>query len=591
MYVAVTGSGKARVIQFREDTRIPGTNKKKTQVIKTLGNYERMLAEDPDIIAKLKAEAAELTRAKKESTAPVTLNVSAVDITSPEDVVPSYRFGHAIVKQLWINMGLDDFFLERCGKRNANAVAQALFYLVAHRCADPSSINASASNQRLYAGISPLGLDVFYDVLDVLSEQKEDVCNHLADFFEKKTNRKGPEAYYDVTTYAFESTRWGELRMFGFSKDHKNNEVQVVMGLLIDNNGIPITYELFAGNTMDQSTLTQSVEKLKALYKLDKITVVADRGLNSGSNLEYLIKGGHNFVISYTLKRSPAAFKELVWQQKGWEETIDSQTGEILFRSKMITNNLEVKVPVPINHLEQETAPKKRGRPRKYNTEQIPVNIHLTWSAKRAEKDRADRERMLDRLRKRMDKPYQLKAALRRGCNQFLEMELDTNGWKIDEAKIAEAAKYDGYYAVITNNLDLTTQEVYEIYRRLWKIEESFRILKTDLRTRPVFVWNDEHIKGHFAICFISLSMLRYVQYLLETTQSKSVSCAQIMEAIREPLILVQGEYPKNVVTPTCISQTYLDLAQTLKLPLLKSNMTLTNFRSSTKLDLTVNLK
>ena len=230
MYVAITGSGKARVIQFREDSRLPGTNKKKTKVVKTIGNYERMLSEDPDIIAKLKAEAAEITRAKKESIAPVTLNVPVVDITFPSDVVPSYRFGHALLKQIWSNVALDNFFLKNCGKRNATAVAQALFYLVAHRCANPSSIHASASEQSSYAGIEPLGLDVLYNVLDVLAEQKEAIIDHLGDFFKKKTSRNGPEAYYDVTTYAFESTRWGELRMFDFSKDHKNNEVQVVMG-------------------------------------------------------------------------------------------------------------------------------------------------------------------------------------------------------------------------------------------------------------------------------------------------------------------------------------------------------------------------
>lgn len=588
MYVAITGSGKARVIQFREDTRIPGTTKKKTNVVKTLGNYERMLAEDPDIIAKLKAEAAELTKAKKESLAPITLNLTVTDITSPQDVVPSFRFGHALIKQLWNNMGLDEFFIENCGKRNAAAVALALFYLVAHRCTDPSSIHASASDQKSHAGIDPLGIDVLYDVLDVLSNKKDAVIRHLADFFARKTNRKGPEAYYDVTTYAFESTRWGELRMFGFSKDHKNNEVQVVMGLLLDNNGIPITYELFPGNTMDQSTLTQSVENLKSLYGLDKITVVADRGLNSGSNLEYLCKGGHDFVISYTLKRSPDAFKELVWQGDGWQNTVDPDIGEIAFRSKVVEQALEVKVPISQDEIIVE---KKRGRPKKYTKENIPVKIHLTWSAKRAEKDRSDRERMLDRLRKRLDKPYQLKAAVKRGCNQFLQMEIDTEGWKLDEAKIENAARYDGYYAVITNNLDLSTDQVSRIYSGLWKIEESFRILKTDIRARPVFVWNDEHIKGHFAMCFISLCILRYAQYLIEESEGKSISALQIMQSIHDPLALVQGEYPNNVVTPTQVSQIYLDLAKILKLPKLKTNMTLTKFRSCTKLDLTVNLK
>jgi transposase len=100
----------------------------------------------------------------------------------------------------------------------------------------------------------------------------------------------------------------------------------------------------------------------------------------------------------------------------------------------------------------------------------------------------------------------------------------------------------------------LTTEQVIKIYSGLWKIEESFRILKTDLRARLVFVWNDEHIKGHFSMCFLSLCMLRYAQYLLETQQQKSISAARIMEAIREPLILVQEEFPNNIVTPTRVS-------------------------------------
>lgn len=588
MYVAITGAGKARVIQFREDTRIPGTNKKKTRVIETLGNYERMLAEDPDIVAKLKAKASLMTKEKKAASALLTINVPVADIIKPGDVVPSFRFGHAIIKQIWQSMNLDDLITKKSGKRNAQAVAQAIYYLIAHRCAKPSSILASANEQSTYAGIEPIGLDVLYDVLDVLDELKDDVIDHLARFFERKTDRVGSEAYYDVTTYAFESTKWGELRMFGFSKDHKNNEVQVVMGLLIDNNGIPITYELFPGNTMDQSTLSRSVERLKALYNLEKITVVADRGLNSGTNLEMLVNGGHDFVISYTLKRSSQDFKSLIWDEEGWELTYDSESGELVSTSKIVGQMLEVKVPIT---QAEEPEIKKRGRPKKYNVETIPVNIHLTWSAKRASKDRSDRERMLERLRKRMDKPYQLKAAIKKGCNQYLQMELDTNNWQIDEAKIEEAARYDGYYAIITNNLTLGTDKVSKIYGGLWKIEESFRILKTDLRARPVFVWSDNHIRGHFAMCYISLCIMRYAQHVLKKAHGDSVSAAQIMDAIHEPLAIVQGEFPNNVVTPTRIPQAYLDLASALELPTLKSYMTLANFKTCTKLDLSYNLK
>jgi transposase len=590
MYVAVFGYGKARVIQFREEKRIPGTNKKKTKVVKTLGNYERMLAEDPDVLAKLKAEAAILTRDKKESSKPLTIQVAASEIYGPEDVVPSYHFGHALVKQLWKQIKLDTFFIDHCDRKNAEAVGQVLFYLIAHRCAQPDSIRACALEQMSYAGLLPLGLDVFYGVLDVLAEQKEAVIAHLCAYFEKKTDRSGPDTYLDVTTYAFESTRWGELRMFGFSKDHKNNEVQVVMALLLDNNGIPITYELFPGNTMDQNTLIEAVEKLKVIYRLDKITVVADRGLNGGENLAYLVTGGHDFVISYTLKRSPDAFKELVLQADGWRDTWDEEHRQVICRGKVVTQVLTVKVPVS-TQTEQSAPMKRRGRPRKYESMEIPVKIHLTWSAKRAEKDRADRERMLDRLKKRLDKPYQIKASIKRGCNQYLQMTIDTENFSLDEAKIEQAARFDGYYAIVTNNLDLTTERVCQTYRGLWKIEESFRILKTDLRARPVFVWNDAHIQGHFLMCFVSLCLLRYIQYLLDSQSQVRASAEMIMEAIREPIVLVQGEYPQTIVTPTKVPPLYLDLAGLLGLPPLRTNMTLTQFRSSTKLDLSINQK
>lgn len=587
MYVAVTGSGKSRVIQFREDTHIPGTRKKKTHVVKTIGNYERMLEEDPDIIAKLKTEAARLTREKKSEEAPVTLEVPVGDILNPDDVVPSFQFGHALVRQIWRQMDLDTFFETKSGKRNAEIVAQAIYYLAAHRCAEPGSVRACAQDLPNYAGLRQVSLDSLYGVLSILSEQKSAVVEHMSRFFERRSNRQGPEAFYDVTTYSFESTRWGELRMFGFSKDHKNNEVQVVMGLLLDNNGIPITYELFPGNTIDQNTLVQSVDKLKKLYRLEKITVVADRGLNSGSNLEYLCGKGHDFVISYTLKRAPQAFKDLVLSESGWED--DCSDGDVTtFRSKAVEDSLKVRLPISES---ERTLNGKRGRPRMFREAEIPVKIHLTWSAKRAEKDRADRERMLVRLRKKLDKPCQLKASIRRGCNQFLHMELDTDSWSLDEARIEEAARYDGYYAVITNNLELDTKSVCKIYGGLWKIEESFRILKSDLRARPVFVWTDEHIKGHFAMCFISFCILRYAQYLLEREKHVSVSASTIMEAIREPLVLVQGKFPRCIVTPTRISQTYLDLANILGMSNMKTNMTLTKFRACTKLDLSINLK
>ncbi|GAP39085.1 IS1634 family transposase [Flexilinea flocculi] len=589
MYVAISGNGHARVIQYREDTRIPGTKKKTTHVVKTIGNYERMLADDPDIIAKLREEAKEITRQKKEAIAPIQISLPVKQIECVEDCTPRYQFGHAIIRQIWKKMGLDKFFIDNCGKRNAEMVANALYYLVAHRCINPDSIVSSQKEQTAYAGVYPVGLDVCYDVLDVLDQQKETVIEHLSSFLGKATDRNEKVTFYDVTTYAFESTQWGELRMFGFSKDHKNNEVQVVMGLLIDSNGIPITYELFPGNTMDQTTLTKAVEKLKRLYNLDKITIVADRGLNSGTNLEFLYNSGHDFVISYTLKKSPQAFRNLVFNDTDWKEIRDNKTGEVLSKSKISEEYLEVHVP--IDNSKKTDTPKKRGRPKKYDMMRVPVKIHMTWTKERATKDRLDREQLLAKLGKRLDKPYQLKADMRRGCNQFLAMELDTSDWMIDNAKVAESERFDGYYAYITNNLDLDTAKVTGIYRGLWKIEESFRVLKTDLQARPVFVWNDAHIRGHFLLCYLCLCIIRYIQFLWNQQYKTSISAEDIMRSVREAEILVQGKFPRCVVTPTITEQSFLDLAQLIGCPPLKTNMTLTQFRAATKLDLSINLR
>lgn len=589
MYVGISGYGKARVIQFREDTRIPGTKKKKSKVIRTIGNYERMLAEDPDIIAKLKAEARKITAEKKAAAKPIALELSVEEVRSPEDAVDFYHFGHALLKQLWLSLKLGDFLREQSGKRNAEAVEQAVYGLAANRLSDPASLLSSKRALRGYAGMAPLGLDVFYQVLDVLSQQKEPLVEHLCRFFERNTDRKGPEAYYDVTTYAFESTRCGELRMFGFSKERKNNEVQVVMGLLLDNNGIPITYELFPGNTMDQKTLTKAVDRLKEKYRLSKIVIVADRGLNGGENLESLCREGHDFVISYTLKRASQELKRLALSPEGWAQEVDGETGEIISRSKVLDEPLKFKVPATEGL--DVAGPRKRGRPNKYQVKEVPARIHLSWTRERAEKDRLDRERMLEQLKRSLDKPYQLKADLKRGRNQYLKLDVDMDKCCLDTERIAEAERWDGYYAIITNNPDYTTEQVCGIYSGLWQIEESFRILKTDLRARPVFVWTDEHIQGHFALCYLCLSILRYVQYLLWKEKAQRVPARELMRAFEQPMVIVQGDYPRLVVTPTRVTQTYLDLAGILKLPPLKKNMTITQFRSATKLDLVKNLQ
>ncbi len=591
MYVAITGRGKARVVQFRHDYRIPGTNKKTTKVIKTIGNYEKLLAQDPDIISKLKDEARELTRQQREENAPIQLTVQNQQIKRPQDTQASFHIGHSVLQKLWQNLDLDSCIRRHCDKKNISSICTAIQSLLYHRLVCPSSVLASSKDIAEYAGIESLGLDVYYQALSVLDQLKDDLVQHFCDFFAKHTSRQGPMAYLDVTTHAFESTRQGELRMFGFSKDNKNKEVQVVMGLLIDNNGIPISFELFPGNTMDQATLVKAVEELKSKYRLNKIVVVADRGLNCQDNLVHLLNEGHSFVFAYTLKSSSQELQSLALDSSGWQAgQLNKSTGEILHMNKRLKHELSVKVE--LTEAEKAQYAGRRGRPRKYKQLLIPVWIHLTWDKQRAEKDRKDRERTIKKVKHMLDKPSLVKQSLKRGRNQYLDLDLASEKVSLDEEKIASQARFDGYYAIITNEEAYSTGQVCQLYGGLWQIEESFRVLKTDLAASPTFVWRNDRVRGHFTLCFMALCFIRYAQYLMsQGGQAKAASAARLMNALQRASVTVAGQYPDVRLSPFLLEQEYLYLIDLLKMKPLYTYMTPFEFRLATGLNLNKQLK
>lgn len=585
MHVTISGSGAARVIQFVEQHRIPKTKKKKTVVIETIGNYEKLLNDNPNIIDELKAEARRRTEEKKKASTPVTVEILPKMITSEHDNVPKFRFGHALIASLWKDLALDKFFKAHLKVNSSKKYEETIFTLVLHRMMNPQSIHKTYQNIVNLAGVRQHHQDLYYDILDSLDDLTDALINHLCEQFEQKTTRKGPIAYYDVTTYAFESVDAGELRLFGFSKDHKNQEVQVVMGLLIDNQGIPISYHLFPGNTMDQATLKSAVEDLKQRYKMDQIVVVADRGLNRKENLLHLVTHQHDFVMGYTLKKAPEFLRALAFNGE-WDRMVRGEDGEVTYCEKVVDYTLEVDRPLTE---EEKALPKKPGRPKKKTKESIDVNVHITWSASRAQKDYCDRVKTLDKIREYIDKPSEVAARMKRGRNQYIAMDIDTSHAAIDEAVVARHARYDGLYAYITNQKQYPTEEVCGIYHGLWKIEESFRVLKSDLKARPVYVWKDEHVRGHFCMCFLSLCLMRYAQYKLKLSPYEEASAQRIQQALQTPEVVVHGTFPVVSLIPIGISNDYLALADALNMPPIKTIMTRNEFKKATHLDLTNN--
>lgn len=589
MFVAITGPKGYEQVEIRECQRIPGTKKNKNITIQRLGRLSVLTEKDPNYVANLKAKLKkEREENKKNKT--VTLTVQPQQINNVEDQRSCFHFGHMIVKRLWEMMKLDEFFDKHVTKKNKAELLKAIYYLVSMRLGNPMSILSARKKQNTQAGITTVTLDVLYSVLDVFAEQKEELLKHLSKFFDKNTTRNLNTVSYDVTNYYFESQKEGTLRLFGYSKEHKNNEVIVVMGLLIDSNGIPITMRLFPGNTMDQNTLQDSVDELKKLYGFNEITVIADRGMNSKENLIFLADQNHHFLISYTLKKANAKIRKQCLEGSWEVEKYDKDTGELVFASKVIDTKVEAKVPYTEEErkLIQEERKKAhlKGATPKYKTQEIYAKLHVTYCKSRAEKDRADRQRAIDKAQKKLDNGSATQT-LRYGCNKYLDFDTDLKVKGINKARIEEEAQWDGYYAVITDNMELSTEEVSELYKTQWVIEESFKILKTDLEARPARVFTDEHIEGHFTLCYLALCMIRYLQYRLRTDHKIEMSAARIMDAIEEPIVGVNGSFPNMILTPYFCNEDFLTVIDKLGFARLETEMTLYRFRTLTKLNLT----
>ena len=438
---------------------------------------------------------------------------------------------------MWQELGISRW-IKDIKTRSKIEIEEILKQLVFQRLLTPSSKKSAYDHREDYVDFrNDLILEDYYRVLDIIYDEKEKLEKHLNSTLKKKFNRELNVVLYDVTTYYFESVKKDEIKGFGFSKDNKVNQVQVVMGLLIDNNGIPVGYELYPGNTSEFSTLYPVIKNLKEKYKLKKVIVAADRGLNSGKNLLLLKELGLDYVMAYKLKGAKKEIKEKLFE--------DGYTIEKEFKYKLIEHVKEIRVDGKV--------------------EKIQDNLLLGYSEKRAKKDKADRQRLLDKADKLLNKPSMMKQELKKGGKKFIKVTKGNLDIELDVKQIEEAEKMDGFFAIEYSQKELTGREVREIYGSLWKIEDSFRVLKTNLEARPIFVWSEKRIRAHFLICYLALVIERYLEKLLKDN-NVNLSTAKIQEAIRNTTLgsveTLMGDY----YIKDAESKEYLDIINSVKM-------------------------
>jgi transposase len=404
--------------------------------------------------------------------------------------------------------------------------------LVYERLLNPGSKKRAYDNRGNYFDGMDFSLADVYRSLSHICKQEEALQLWIHERITENQGRNMEHMYYDVTNYYFEIDKTDEMRKKGVSKEHRPNPI-IQMGLFMDSNGLPVSYELFPGNTNDCETLIPTLKRLKRDYDTGRIIVVADKGMSTADNCYYNIHTLKNgYVFSRTVRGADAEMKKYVLDDRGYTVT-RNEAGEIKYKikSRLYPRQIEI-----------EGADKKKVK-RVLDEKQV-VFYSLDYD-KKAKEDRAN---AVTKARNFEENPDKYKSATNHGAAKYIKnIEYDKKTGEVmltgkiptfDEAKLKEEEKYDGYYVIVTSEHEKTNDEIIDIYRGLWKIEESFRVTKSDLETRPVYVTREDRIRAHFLTCFVALVIARLLQQKLNNQYSvtrlieslSKLSCSHIKE-------------------------------------------------------------
>lgn len=336
--------------------------------------------------------------------------------------------------------------------------------LVVARIVHPKSKDATVRFLKNYLGII-LSKDKIYRFLDTLDKNK---LSKIAYEFVSVKNNGVSLIFYDVTTLHFETEKEDEFRKKGFSKDHRGDMPQVLIGLFVDFEGYPFDFDYFTGNTFEGHTFKTSVEKLIKKYQFDNLTVVADAGMLSEDNLAYLETKKINYIVGARLKNTK-------------EEIV----------KKIIDHNYKIK---SINEIELDAQ-----------------RLIVEYSEDQAKKDAKNREKIIDKLKRKLEtgKPVIHK-------NKFLAWKNNDKITSIDDKKIEEDKQFDGLKGYIANKGNRSSfKEIIDQYHNLWKVEKAFRMSKSDLKERPIYHQEIKRIKSHLILCFVSLLVMKESEKIL----------------------------------------------------------------------------
>ena len=503
--------------------------KVKQKVYKKLGYLDDLKNIYDDPISHFKQEVENL---KKVFSSKIT---TTFDINADNDFEDdTFNIGYAYLKKIFQELNINDVLKNKQYSSNIKySLSKACELLTYSRIINPGSIKYTYEHKNEFFEPFDLSLDDLYRSLNPLLNCKEEIFKTIWDNTKDKYNRDASTSYYDCTNYYFEieyddediKNDKGEiikkgLRKRGPEKNHRPDPI-VEMGLLLDKEGFPISYNLFSGNTSEKETLIPEIQKLKSRHSIDKVIVVADRGLNCSDNMIKIAgidldkENRDGYVYGQSVRGADQEFKDWVLSDDyKTDKIIDDEGNEITFKHKSRI------YPKKMYITRTDKGLTKSGNKKK-QTITVDQKQMVYYSQKYADKQKRDRQMVIEKAKDLIKNPGAYTRATSYGAAGYVNnIKFDKETGEIPNGselslnieKINEDAKFDGYYSIVTSEEHLSDLELRNIYRGLSKIEETFKITKSEFDARPVNVRLADHIDAHFLICFISLVIIRILQ-------------------------------------------------------------------------------
>ena len=497
-------------------------NKKRTnKVVEKLGTYENLkesLNEDPIKWAKNYVE--KLNQQEKEGTRNILVKYNPTKIIE-KNQQNSFNGGYLFLEKIYYELGLNNICKDISKKYKFEYdLDNILSRLVYGRIIFPASKLATNDLSKRFIEQPNFELQHIYRALEVISKETDFIQSELYKNSLKVSKRNTNILYYDCTNYFFEIEEESGLRQYGPSKEHRPNPI-TQMGLFMDGDGIPLAFNISSGNTNEQVTLTPLEEKILEDFKLSKFIVCTDAGLASYANRKFNDKDERAFITTQSIKKLKKHLMDWALSADGWHLTGHNKEynineineNEEIFKDKIFFKERWIKE----NDLEQK--------------------LIVTYSLKYKNYQRQIRNSQIERAKNAITtKTFKLDKCNQNDYKRFIKRTNITAEGEIAEKKILsinneiieKEEKFDGFYGVCTN-LEDNAEEIIKVNQRRWEIEESFRIMKSEFKARPVYLSRDDRIIAHFTTCFLSLVLLRF----LEKRLNEKYTTSQIIDTLK----------------------------------------------------------